>query len=41
MVTAVISSWAVTTLDEYPVVASKVEIIDQYESGSDPMTMAA
>jgi hypothetical protein len=34
-VTAVISSWAVTTLDEYPAAASKVEIIGWYESGSD------
>jgi hypothetical protein len=41
MVTAVISSWAVTTLDEYLAAAYKAEIIGQYESGSDLMTMAA
>jgi hypothetical protein len=40
MFTAVISSWAVTTLDKYPAAASEVEIIGRYESGSDPMTIA-
>jgi hypothetical protein len=40
MFTAVISSWAVNILDKYPVAAPKTEIIGQYESGSDPMTIA-